>query len=332
MQAEVQEFAREYGLSPREMQILELLAQKVVHFKDIAARLEVSPSTINNHLKSIFAKTQSQSKSQLLATFLHFVLHKYQSCKSLHRKPEVLVIDDEPEICELIAEELTSRGMKVHTSSDPTSVIDFLKNSRIDVVISDIRMPGMDGIQLLKDIRKIFRYFPLVLFVSGYSKNQELDTLLSIGACALLDKPIDMDRLFRVIMDHYLDENHARHRYTRVASDISLKLGENLTLTAENLGYGGVFIPFTPGERLNTMQIGQTIAFQFKLDSDRGREEFNVLGEIVWKRNEAKGGLNAGVGVKFMNVSDLDREKILDHVRLNNILSYIPLGSAEPAA
>src|SRR6185369_14873313 len=145
MKSEIDEFASRHGLSPREKQVFACLTNKVVHFKDIAAHLTLSPSTVNNHFKSIFEKTGTNSKSELLANFLKQVVGKLNHCRHLVRKPHVLVVDDEPDICEFVADELTQRGMKVYSFSNPGDALRSIASMKLDVVISDIRMPGLDG-------------------------------------------------------------------------------------------------------------------------------------------------------------------------------------------
>lgn len=223
MKAEIDEFARRYGLSPREKEVFALLTQKIVHFKEIAAHLKLSPSTVNNHFKSIFEKTGTNSKSELLANFLKQVVTKLSHCRHLVRKPHVLVIDDEIDICELISEELTRRGMKVYCFSNPSEALRSLPAIKLDVIISDIRMPGMNGLELLKEIRKVHHYFPSILFVSGFSKNAALDQIMDMGAVALLEKPIDMNRLFTLIMEQFIDDMKERSRYMRLEQQIPVR-------------------------------------------------------------------------------------------------------------
>src|SRR5947209_6135899 len=126
MHSELREFADNFGLTPREREVFFLLANKVTTFKDIAQQLKVSPSTINNHFKSIFNKTDTNSKAELLASFLLYIIDKFNHCRHLLQRPHVLVVDDEPEICELIGENLTRRGVKVYTCTQPKAVMDLL--------------------------------------------------------------------------------------------------------------------------------------------------------------------------------------------------------------
>ena len=296
MRQEIEEFASSFGLSPREKEVFDLLANKVVHFKDIAQRLKLSPSTVNNHFKSIFDKTRTNSKSELLAAFLRHVLTKLNHCQPLARKPQVLVIDDEPGICEIIVEELTQRGIRAYGYSDPDDALKALASMKLDVVISDLRMPKMDGISLLKEIRKTHHYFPSVLFVSGYSNKQTLDRVMDMGAVALLEKPIDMNRLFNSVMEQYIEDVHERSRILRTDDQVPSVIDGQLNLSIGGIGFGGAFVPLDlmngkavtrNAVNLPSFEIGNHISFTFQLDDDR--EEIGPIQAVArWSGGATK--------------------------------------------
>lgn len=330
MKSELNEFASSFGLSPREKEVLTLLANKVVHFKDIAAHLKLSPSTVNNHFKSIFEKTRTNSKSELLGAFLKHVVTKLNHCQHFVRKPNVLVVDDEPDICEFVSEELTQRGMKVYSFSDPALALKSVASMKLDVVVSDIRMPGLDGIELLREIRKTHHYFPSILFVSGFSKNESLDQIMDLGAVALVEKPIDMNRLFSLIMEQFIEDGLERSRYVKAHERIPVVIDEKLKFDIGSIGFGGVFISLSPeNPQQQSLTVGQLLSFNFRIGDDASEKAGSIeaVGEVAWKRDSAKDGLPAGLGVKFIKISDEHRQNILDYVRLHHILSFIPMGS-----
>lgn len=337
MRQEVNEFASSFGLSPRETEVFDLLTNKIVHFKEIAQHLKLSPSTVNNHFKSIFEKTKTNSKSELLAAFLRHVLNQLNHCKALARKPQVLVIDDEPGICDIIVEELTQRGVKAYGMSDPAEALKALATMKLDVVISDLRMPNMDGIALLKEIRKTHHYFPSVMFVSGYTSRQTLDQVMDMGAVALLEKPIDMNKLFATVMEQYIEDVHDKSRILGVDERIPSVINGQLKLTIGGIGFGGAFIPLELADGNSVarqdlgskiMEIGNLVSFWFHLDDDRGSEPIKATGEVVWRRDECRDGLQAGIGIKFVQLSEGDLDRVRDYARLNRILSFIPLGTS----
>jgi FixJ family two-component response regulator/Tfp pilus assembly protein PilZ len=329
MKFEIDEFASSYGLSPREKEVMGLLAHKIVHFKDIAQHLKLSPSTVNNHFKSIFGKTSTKSKSELLGTFLRHVMTKLDHYKPLARKPQVLVIDDEPGIRDFLVEELTLRGMKVYGFTDPAEAISSLASIKLDVIVSDLRMPEIGGIDLLKEVRKYRHYFPAIVFVSGYANQETLDRVMHLGAVDLLEKPIDMNKLFNLIMEQYIDDQFERTRYfTKVVDPTPIGVRDELKLETGSVGFGGVFLPFSKVTQPSQLTLGKLVSFRFKLNDTPESAPIDVAGEIVWTRPHPKNQLTAGAGVKFIRISAEDRTRIHDYVRVNKILSFVPMGQA----
>ncbi len=77
----------------------------------------------------------------------------------------VLIVDDSLEVLEVL-ELLLSEKFKVSKTSWPSEVLDLLKAQAIDLVISDLNMPEMDGIKLCQEVRKINQELPIILFTA----------------------------------------------------------------------------------------------------------------------------------------------------------------------
>ena len=79
----------------------------------------------------------------------------------------VLVVDDEPDFRELMTFWLGSRGYSVITASDGQSAIELVKGKNPDIIFMDLRMPGMDGIETIDEIRKFNKDVPIII-ISAY--------------------------------------------------------------------------------------------------------------------------------------------------------------------
>jgi DNA-binding NarL/FixJ family response regulator len=327
MKDTLKSFAHDFGLTPRETEVLQLLAHEVVGLKNIAERLGLSPHTVNNHFKSIFEKTKSNSRTQLLASFLKYTVNKLQSCKHLHKRPRILIVDDEPSLCESLSKALTRRGTKVYAYSDPAKVIEALPNLKLDVIISDIQMPGLNGVQLLEGIRKHHRYSPAVIFISGFSGIHSECDLMDRGAAALVEKPVNLDKLFYLIMEQFIEDQHEKVKYLKINERIPILFERKFRLNTGNIGYGGAFIPidFERAEAgLPAFKVGDIVSFEFGLEnSDRLIE---AKAEVVWKRARAQNNLEPGIGVKFVDLAEADRDSLQEYVQLKSILSFVPNG------
>lgn len=103
-------------------------------------------------------------------------------------KGKVLVVDDEKIICHTIRIGLQKHSYQVVTTQSAKEALEKIKNEDFDVVLADIRMPEMDGIQMLKTIREIDLRLP-VIFITGYPSVGTSAEALELGAAAYISKP-----------------------------------------------------------------------------------------------------------------------------------------------
>lgn len=326
---EIIQFTAAFGLSVREADVLRLLLSGVVTAGDMGSMLKISPHTVNNHLTSIFDKTGTASKTEIVSTFVRHVLSKLNHCKLFTQRPKVLVIDDEPEVGKVISEFLTLKGVQVWTEVDPRKVPDMVREMKLDFVVSDIDMPGMTGLALLKEIRLVHRRSPMVIFITG-KPDYSAEGTLDLGAVSFIAKPCDPTQLFFTIMEHFIEGAHERSRLLRVDARVPVLVDKVYSCTTTNLGFGGVFLPFDGDLEAmeRKLKVGDRLSFDLKLSDDTPPTP--VLGEIVWRRNQPGLDLAAGIGVKFIEMAPEVRHAVEDYVRLNKISSFIPLGSPPP--
>jgi two-component system alkaline phosphatase synthesis response regulator PhoP len=101
--------------------------------------------------------------------------------------PTILVIDDEPSIVKLVTAYLKPEGYEVHTAADGTAGLKAVRLVKPDVVILDIMLPGMDGLELLQHLRRESRAYVILLT----ARTEETDKIvgLSVGADDYVTKP-----------------------------------------------------------------------------------------------------------------------------------------------
>ena len=101
----------------------------------------------------------------------------------------ILVVDDESEIREMLYRHFRYQGYEVETAADGNEALEKLSSAKIDIVISDIMMPGMDGIDLLKAIRD---QYPMIhtIMITGYVTLENALACMRRGADTLLFKPL----------------------------------------------------------------------------------------------------------------------------------------------
>jgi CheY-like chemotaxis protein len=116
-----------------------------------------------------------------------------------------LVVDDEASIRFVVSSALAERGWEVEVVDDGVAVEDALQNQRFDLVVLDLLMPGMNGFEVLRQMRSMpaagsKTQAPVrVIALSGKAGDEGLDFAKRIGADAVLSKPFDLEELWSVI-------------------------------------------------------------------------------------------------------------------------------------
>jgi len=106
----------------------------------------------------------------------------------------ILLVDDEKDFVEVLAMRLEEAGEKVTPAYDGQMCLDILEKNQIDVVILDIKMPGMDGIQTLKTIKIIYPLVEVIL-LTGHGTTETAIQGMKMGAFDYLQKPADFSDL-----------------------------------------------------------------------------------------------------------------------------------------
>lgn len=106
----------------------------------------------------------------------------------------VLVVDDEPDFLETIVKRLQRRGLEVGGVDSGRAALEWLEMEPVDVVILDVRMPGMDGIETLKEM-KIRRPLLEVIMLTGHASVESGIQGMQLGAFDYVMKPAGLDEL-----------------------------------------------------------------------------------------------------------------------------------------
>jgi two-component system, NtrC family, response regulator HydG len=112
--------------------------------------------------------------------------------------PSILVVDDEVDTCQNLSDILTDLGYRVATANDGFSALKWLRDNPCDLAILDLKMPGMDGLTLFREIRKLGSG-TVGIIVTAYAGASTQDDALAAGACAVLPKPLDFPKLFQLV-------------------------------------------------------------------------------------------------------------------------------------
>jgi len=110
------------------------------------------------------------------------------------KMPRILVVDDELLICQVLDEYLSGQGYEVTTACNGEEALSRFEENRPHVVLLDIRMPGMSGIDVLSKIREMDRSVGIIM-LSAFGDSNTVDKALRLGADRYMKKPMDLDCL-----------------------------------------------------------------------------------------------------------------------------------------
>jgi len=115
---------------------------------------------------------------------------------------KVLFVDDEIDFLETLLKRMKKRGVDVTGVGSGEQALSFLDTNQVDVVVLDVRMPGMDGIETLREIKK---RHPLVevIMLTGHANLEVAIEGMELGAFDYLMKPMDIDELLYKVEDAY---------------------------------------------------------------------------------------------------------------------------------
>ncbi|MGH9430968.1 MAG: response regulator [Terriglobia bacterium] len=113
---------------------------------------------------------------------------------------KVLVVDDDQESRELVAEVLTSNGYEVGVVEDTMAAQRALDDSEYQIVIADLQMPNENGLELLQHLRRQKTKHELIL-MSSFISAAERKTALGLGVGALLEKPFRLSELLQAVAE-----------------------------------------------------------------------------------------------------------------------------------
>lgn len=120
----------------------------------------------------------------------------------------ILIVDDEVRYRELYMHILDSAGFKTETASSAEQAYDIIRDYAPDMVVTDVRMPGGSGFDLLRMARREHPSLPFLL-VTAYADVRDAVNAMRLGAVDYLSKPVDLDELLAAVRDTVGDEGHA---------------------------------------------------------------------------------------------------------------------------
>jgi DNA-binding NtrC family response regulator len=134
-------------------------------------------------------------------------------------RTSILVVDDDADMREWVKEDLEHEGFVVETAAGGRAGVERVKAGGIDLVVSDVKMPDLDGLDLLREVREVDPS-PFVIIVTGFGSIDTAIRAVKLGAYDYITKPFKIDQLLLSI-DKALAERSLRSEVTRLREEVS---------------------------------------------------------------------------------------------------------------
>ena len=136
------------------------------------------------------------------------------------KREKIVIIDDEKRMADSLTSLLTADGYSVRSFQDSREAIELIRSERVDLVISDIKMPRMDGLEILREIKKIDDGIPVIL-MTGYGSLETAIDAIGRGAYDYLLKPVEYAHL-ELTIDRALDKRRSELAMLHLMEELKL--------------------------------------------------------------------------------------------------------------
>ena len=115
---------------------------------------------------------------------------------------KLLIVDDEARFLNAIAQRLTKRGFDVRTAENGEEAIKLARSEKFDIALLDLRMPGMDGGEVLRVLKGEHEFLEAIM-LTGHGSLESAVELTRVGAFSYLPKPYELEKLIQVLREAY---------------------------------------------------------------------------------------------------------------------------------
>ncbi|MBS1251656.1 MAG: Response regulator receiver protein [Anaerolineales bacterium] len=110
----------------------------------------------------------------------------------------ILIVDDNPSMTKTLADVLAAKGYVVHAAYSGAEALKILHDQPVDIMLTDVRMPDLNGVELYREIRKTGT-LPLTFLMTAYAADDIIQEGLEEGIKTVLTKPLDIDFLLTLL-------------------------------------------------------------------------------------------------------------------------------------
>jgi CheY-like chemotaxis protein len=231
-------------------------------------------------------------------------------------KATVLVVDDEPELREIFALWLGREGYTILTAGNGAEALQLLTTHAIDALISDIRMPIMDGVALVRRIFELQLQLPSIIFVSGFG-DVSVREMYALGVEAMITKPLVRKDLLQALSSSLKERQQlwlvpAERPSTESVASSFESLEAAIAQCEFRIGRGGICLRSSRAFVLDTLV---ELAIEF------AQEGLTMRGQGVVRWHSLK---DQRMGVEFVYLDPACRDWVIPRMQGQAPLPFIP--------
>ena len=176
--------------------------EELLNSKQVAVILDMSPDTVNEFARKNILPAFKKGKqwrfrkrdidawldSQRPRAGARSQASVPMAARAAAARPHVLVVDDEASIRDLLSQTLALAEYSVDVASDGRSALDRLRMQHYDLLIADLKMPGVDGLSLIREAKRLKSDLPVII-ITGFSTESSAIEAVNLGVAGYLTKP-----------------------------------------------------------------------------------------------------------------------------------------------
>ena len=245
----------------------------------------------------------------------------------------ILIVDDEEALRKAIVFDFKRKGYTVFDAENGALALEVVKKERIDVVLTDVRMPVADGIQLLDWIKEINHRLPVVMFITGFT-DLSIEDAFNKGAEAVFSKPFDRKALQAAVQRALIQKEKlwnpesAASLPAPVGAEVAAPQPLSVDVGSNGKDASGAR-PFVPGRggffvAMDVAKLPRIESFvQFEIQQTSG-PTMRGTGRVRWVRTQAAPGLMVGCGVELHSLEEGGRDWYLKEIAAHPDKAFIP--------
>jgi CheY-like chemotaxis protein len=113
----------------------------------------------------------------------------------------ILVADDNPDMATVMADILSAKGFQVHAATSGAEALDVMKEHPVDILLTDVKMPEMNGLELYRETRKLYPKI-ITIFMTAYAADDLIQLGMAEGIKTVLTKPVDIKFLLTLFSSY----------------------------------------------------------------------------------------------------------------------------------